>query len=129
MVRLWWSQWVWPPPQRWFLAAEHPETSHGVAPSQPDTTRQDLEVSRRFMGCSAVAVADPPPTARHGWKSRRCCCGRGSGVGGWVDEVEWLERVEKCGEDSPEKSTGKVFRRRGLTDGGWTETGERGGGF
>ncbi|GJX63445.1 hypothetical protein Tco_0296345 [Tanacetum coccineum] len=63
------------------------------------------------MGCSAVAVADPPPTARHGgdsgWKSRRCCGGRGSGVGGWRDEVEWLERVEKCGEDSPEKATGK----------------------
>ncbi|GKC57464.1 hypothetical protein Tco_1085062 [Tanacetum coccineum] len=31
----------------------------------------------------------------------------GSGVGGWRDEVEWLERVEKCGEDSPEKATGK----------------------
>ncbi|GKF05841.1 hypothetical protein Tco_0036509 [Tanacetum coccineum] len=60
---------------------------------------QDPKVLRCFMGCSAVAVADPPPTARHGgescWKSRRCCGGRDSGVGGWRDEVEWLERVEK----------------------------------
>ncbi|GKD44675.1 hypothetical protein Tco_1269320, partial [Tanacetum coccineum] len=63
------------------------------------------------MGCSAVAVADPPPTAHHGddsgWKSLCCCSGRGSGVGGWWDEVEWLERVDKCDEDSPEKATGK----------------------
>ncbi|GJZ31401.1 hypothetical protein Tco_0576448 [Tanacetum coccineum] len=68
------------------------------------------------MGCSGVAVADPPPTARHGggsgWKSRRCYGGHGCGVGGWRDKVEWLERVEKCGEDSPEKATRKVFRRR-----------------
>ncbi|GKB67584.1 hypothetical protein Tco_0928996, partial [Tanacetum coccineum] len=55
-------------------------------------------------------IADPPPTARHGgdsgWKSHHCYGGRGSGVGGWRDEVEWLERVEKCGEDSLEKFFG-----------------------
>ncbi|GJR68838.1 hypothetical protein Tco_0014903 [Tanacetum coccineum] len=85
------------------------------------------------MDCSAVAVADPPPTARHdggsGLKSHRCCGGRGSGVGGWRDEVEWLQRVEKCSEDSPEKSAEKVFRWQRLTDGGWPKTAERGGGF
>ncbi|GJY25324.1 hypothetical protein Tco_0400050 [Tanacetum coccineum] len=84
--------------------ARHPR---GVAAPQPDTTWcgcggctvvrpppqwQDPEVSRCFMGCSAVALANPPPTARHGgdsgWESRRCCGGRGNGMGGWRDEVE-----------------------------------------
>ncbi|GKE33250.1 hypothetical protein Tco_1452572 [Tanacetum coccineum] len=90
--------------------ARHPEglrrhspTPHGAAVVAVPS--QDPKVSRCFMGCSAVALDDPPPTARHGWKSRRYCGGRGSGVGGWRDEVEWLERVKKCGEDSPEKST------------------------
>ncbi|GKE11966.1 hypothetical protein Tco_1415517 [Tanacetum coccineum] len=68
--------------------------------------RKDPEVSRCFMGCSVVALADPPPTAHHGWKSRRCCDARGSGVGGWRDKVECLERVKKCGEDSPKKFSG-----------------------
>ncbi|GJT23286.1 hypothetical protein Tco_0893223 [Tanacetum coccineum] len=63
--------------------------------------KQDPEVSRCFMGCSAVALVDPPPTARHdggsGWKSRRSCGGRGSCVGGWRDEVEWLEAFDGSG--------------------------------
>nr|GEV64384.1 hypothetical protein [Tanacetum cinerariifolium] len=116
MMRLWWPQPARPPPQQWRQAAKHSEAPLGVAPPQPDTTWQDPEVSRCFMGCYAIIVADPPPTAHHGdgsgGKSRRYCGGRGSGVGGWQDKVEWLERVEKCGGDSPKKSAGKVFRRR-----------------
>nr|GEZ32699.1 hypothetical protein [Tanacetum cinerariifolium] len=81
---------------------------HGCPPNDGGIQRQDPEVSRCFMGCSAVIVADPPPTAHHsgdsGWKSRRCCGGHDSGVGGWRDKVECLERVEKCGGDSSEKS-------------------------
>ncbi|GJT32601.1 hypothetical protein Tco_0923020 [Tanacetum coccineum] len=89
------------------------------------------------MGCSAVAVADPPPTARHGdgsdWKSRRCCGGRGSSVGGWRDEVEWLERVEKCGEDSPDQAkpnttSGGVLGERDDGFGGVVDDSSRGDG-
>ncbi|GJS18281.1 hypothetical protein Tco_0412753 [Tanacetum coccineum] len=66
------------------------------------------------MGCSAVAVADPPPTACHGgengWKSRRCCDeSLACGVGRMAGRGEKVVRRKKCGEDSPEKSTRKFW--------------------
>nr|GEW78254.1 hypothetical protein [Tanacetum cinerariifolium] len=106
--RLWWPQLARTSPQRWRQAAEYNEAPLGVAPLQPNTTCygsggytivrpppgwwQYPKVSRCFMGCSAVIVADPPPTAHHDggsdWKSRRCCGGHDSGVGGWWGKVE-----------------------------------------
>ncbi|GKD16316.1 hypothetical protein Tco_1205474 [Tanacetum coccineum] len=126
MVRLWWLWWpqpARPPPQWWRQAAEHSE----APPRGCTATARHHMVWLWWL--YRLALADPPPTARHGggsgWKSRRSCGGRGSCVGGWRDEVEWLERVKKCGKDSPEKSTGKVFHRRLLTGDSWPAAASR----
>nr|GFA71861.1 hypothetical protein [Tanacetum cinerariifolium] len=75
-VRLWWLKWVRPPPQWWFLAADLPDASLVVAPSQPDTTRE---------GDGAVVVG---------------CRGGGMVTGRWPAEmVAPVWTVGWCGDD------------------------------
>ncbi|GJU23780.1 hypothetical protein Tco_1157122 [Tanacetum coccineum] len=88
MVRLWWSQWVRPPPQWWFWAADHPRHPMGLRHHSPTP-----------QGAAVVAV---PSSDRHhdgggymvavgdglvAWRGRRWLC-RGGGGGTRLVEME-----------------------------------------
>ncbi|GKB33997.1 hypothetical protein Tco_0873398 [Tanacetum coccineum] len=114
MARLWWPQPARPPPQRWRHAGG------GV------TVVVDLWWKRGRVSWLSEVVRWWRRNGEDGDVDVGCdvACrsvGEDSDDGGLVVKI-------LAGEDggSPEKSAGKVFRRRRLAGGGWPEIGERG---